>query len=275
MTVWDVNVSAVRDDSRRVTPGCLFAALPGPSQDGEKFVPEAAAKGAALIVLSRAGAARYAAEFPAVKFIGVDDPRAAFREAVAIFYAPSSSQVRVIGVTGTNGKTTITYFLESLLAAAGKSCGVVGTVNRRVGGSVFPSKNTTPGMLDNQVFLKELADASVPYSVMEVSSHALDQGRVDLIDFYGALFTNLTGDHLDYHKTMEAYFEAKARLFRGLAPSAYAVINTDDPWGRKLVPLTKARVFSYGIDQDARVRAGCLEFDLKGARFDIIFPAEK
>jgi UDP-N-acetylmuramoyl-L-alanyl-D-glutamate--2,6-diaminopimelate ligase len=181
----------------------------------------------------------------------------------------------VIGVTGTNGKTTITYLMESVLSAMGRSVGVVGTVNCRVGGKVLPSKNTTPGMLDNQMFLHDLVKDGVGYGVMEVSSHALEQGRTDLIDFKGAIFTNLTGDHLDYHKTMENYFEAKSRLFTGLKRKAYAVINKDDPYGRRLIGMTPARVITYGIQGDADVKAQIEEFGLIGSRIMVKYFDER
>lgn len=269
------DVNAVWDDSRRVTPGSLFAALDGPQKKGELFIPEAVNRGAVVVVLPQAMREAFSLRYPQVQFRGVDDPRAAFREIAEHFYGKPSDKVRVIGVTGTNGKTTITYVLESILTAAGKSCGVVGTVNYRVAGRVMPSINTTPGMLDNQIFLSDLRARGIPYSVMEVSSHALAQGRTDLIGFCGAVFTNLTGDHLDYHKTMEAYFEAKSRLFTGLTAEAYAVINADDAWGQKLAVLTRARVLTYGIDRQADVRAVVREFGRKGAQFDVCFPGGK
>ncbi|MBF0593505.1 MAG: UDP-N-acetylmuramoyl-L-alanyl-D-glutamate--2,6-diaminopimelate ligase [Candidatus Omnitrophica bacterium] len=272
MTYHGISISAVWDDSRRVTPGSLFAALSGPLAKGEDFIPQAVAMGAAVIVLPELSAPAFSARYPQVMFVGVDDPRSEFRKVVLDFYGRPSARVRVIGVTGTNGKTTITYFLEAILAAAGNVCGVVGTVNYRVAGKVLPSKNTTPGFLDNQIQLSGLAAKGVPYSIMEVSSHALEQGRVDLIDFSGALFTNLTGDHLDYHKTMENYFRAKSLLFSGLRAGAYAVINTDDDWGKKLVTLATSKVITYGIDHGADVRAVVHEFGRKGARFEIFFP---
>ena len=228
-----------------------------------------------MILLPRDCERAWSVRYPHVRFVGVDDPRQEFCAVVSSFYGRLSDRVRVIGVTGTNGKTTITYFLESLLAAAGKSSGVVGTVNSRVGGKSVPSRNTTPGALDNQIFLKTLVDQGVPYSVMEVSSHALAQGRVDLVDFCGALFTNLTGDHLDFHGTMEKYFEAKSLLFSRLPAEAWAGINIDDGWGRKLVAMTCARVLTYGIDGQADVRAVIHEFGRKGARFDVMFPGGK
>ncbi|NTV28476.1 MAG: UDP-N-acetylmuramoyl-L-alanyl-D-glutamate--2,6-diaminopimelate ligase [Candidatus Omnitrophica bacterium] len=270
-TLRGLAVPAVWDDSRRVTHGSLFVAMRGALRTGDDFIEAAMAAGAKVVLLDRASEARFAGRYPGVAFLGVEDPSAAFRVMVDRFYGHPSSRVRVIGITGTNGKTTISYFLESVIAAAGKRSGVVGTVNCRIGGEVIPSRNTTPGLLDNQKFLAGLAAKGIGYAVMEVSSHALDQGRVDNIDFRGGIFTNLTGDHLDYHKTMEGYFEAKSRLFRGLGPDAYAVINTDDEYGRRLLSMTRARVFSYGLRSPADLQADIKKVEIGGTRFKVRF----
>ncbi len=270
-----MDIPAVWDDSRRVTPGSLFAALPPAARtthDGDIFIAQAILKGAKVIVAAGASSFGSSEAIPAgVCFLRVNDPRAVFHAAAGHLYGPLSRQVNVIGVTGTNGKTTITYFLEAVLHTAGHQSGVVGTVNCRVGARLWPSKNTTPGFLDNQLFLASLASDGVPYAVMEVSSHALAQGRVDGIDFIGGIFTNLTGDHLDAHGTMENYFQAKARLFRGLSAGAFAVINTDDAYGRRLVPMTRARVLTYGLDLPADIAAHIDDFSLMGTRFTINF----
>jgi UDP-N-acetylmuramyl-tripeptide synthetase len=266
-----VDISEVWDDSRRVTPGSLFAAMAGATRKGDDFIDDAVARGARVVLLEQGGRARFSGKHPGVYFAEVSDPRAAFREIVEKIYGRPSRKVRVMGVTGTNGKTTITYFLESIIAVAGKRSGVVGTVNSRVGGKVVPSKNTTPGFLDNQIFLDGLVRAGVEYAVMEVSSHALAQGRVDQIDFCSGIFTNLTGDHLDFHGTMANYFEAKTRLFRSLAPQACAVINNDDDYGRRLSGLTRAWKISYGLKSPADVQAQIQSFDLAGTRFRVDF----
>jgi UDP-N-acetylmuramoyl-L-alanyl-D-glutamate--2,6-diaminopimelate ligase len=270
----DIEIPALWDDSRRVTPGSLFAALPPVSKvtkDGKVFIDDALAKGAAVVILDQGALTDLPLKYPQVCFVPVADPRAAFRKVVGRFYGQFSKKVRVLGVTGTNGKTTITYFLESIIKAAGKRSGVVGTVNYRVGEKILPSKNTTPGFLDNQIFLANLAADVVDYAVMEVSSHALVQRRVDLINFCGAIFTNLTGDHLDEHGDMENYFKAKALLFTALSPNAWAVVNVDDLYGQRLKAMTRARVITYAINAPADVTAHIQDFNLEGTRFKIRF----
>ena len=270
----DLEVTAVTDDSRRAVPGSLFAALPpvcDATKNGDEFMADALGRGAVAVIVPRCSAEKWQRDHAGICFIPADDPRAALRVVAERFYGHPSRKVRVLGVTGTNGKTTITYFLESMVRAAGKQGGVVGTVNCRVGDRIMPSKNTTPGFLDNQIFLADMAAGGVPYAVMEVSSHALAQKRVDLIDFRGAIFTNLTGDHLDFHKTMEGYFEAKAGLFTALAPDAFAVINADDAYGQRLRGMTQARVITYGIDAPADISAHVEDFSLAGMHFKVRF----
>ncbi|MBF0618999.1 MAG: UDP-N-acetylmuramoyl-L-alanyl-D-glutamate--2,6-diaminopimelate ligase [Candidatus Omnitrophica bacterium] len=267
----EYDIPGVWDDSRRVTPGSLFAALSGPAAKGEDFIPAAVEKGARVVMVAANSLLTWAMRYPNVFFVGVPDPRAAFEEVAREFYGHPASKVRIIGVTGTNGKTTITYLLESILKAAGRSSGVIGTVNYRVQGHVIPSKNTTPGFLDNQIFLKELVDRGVPYAVIEASSHALHQARVSGADFRGGIFTNLTGDHLDYHRTMDAYFAAKAALFTKLDPHAWAVVNVDDAYGRTLPSLTQARVLTYAVHAAADVRGVIEAIGLKGTTFTIEF----
>lgn len=265
----ETDVPAVWDDSRRVTKGSLFVAMRGAVRKGDEFIEDALARGAGIVMLDRTAEARFAGRRSRAAFLVVEDPVEAFRIIVDRFFGHPSSRVRVIGITGTNGKTTITYLLEAIIAAAGKKTGVVGTVNCRVGGKVIPTQNTTPGLLDNQSFLAQLIREKVGYAVMEVSSHALHQGRVENIDMAGGIFTNLTGDHLDYHKTMEGYFKAKSKLFRGLSPEAYAIINHDDEYGRRLFSLTRSRKVSYGLHKPVDVYADIKEFGLKGMRFKI------
>ncbi len=259
------HIAAVGCDSRTTEKDSLFVALKGTKQDGTQFIDQAIKKGACVVASSHLPEKRPAD----VVFLHVDDPHKFLREITRRFYGPLSSKVRSIGITGTNGKTTITYLVESILHEAGKTCGVMGTVNYRIGKKVLPSKNTTPGLVENQQFLASLAEKNVEYCVMEVSSHGLDQGRVELIDFKSAVFTNLTSDHLDYHRTRENYFLAKARLFTGLSARGVSVINVDDPYGVKLVSMTGSRVVKYGISAGADICAKDIKTSVDESHFII------
>jgi UDP-N-acetylmuramyl-tripeptide synthetase len=181
--------------------------------------------------------------------------------------------MKVLGVTGTNGKTTVTYLLEAMIKKEGLSPGVIGTVNYRFAKTVIPADNTTPGPLKLQAILRRMADAGVDYAAMEVSSHALDQERVAGIPFHSAIFTNLTQDHLDYHLTMSRYFQAKAKLFKGLKGKAFAVLNYDDKYYRFLNSLLKVKSISYGLHPKAQVRAADIKYTVAGTQFTLIFPA--
>ena len=218
-----VEISSLAVDSRRVTPGALFAALPGALADGADFAGQAARAGAAAILSPRK------LDLP-VPCVIAPEPRAAFARAAARFHGNPSSRFNLLGVTGTNGKTTTTYLVEQLATALEQRAGVIGTVETRWPGNSRPSTHTTPESHELQALLAEMARAPIDVAAIEVSSHALAQDRVTGCRFAGAAFTNLTRDHLDYHGTLEAYFDAKARLFRELLPgSALSVINLDDP----------------------------------------------
>ena len=260
-------------DSREQQPDGLFVALAGFKFNGADFIRDAIANGA--VAIAKTDGARQSGQYHIpqnIAVIEVTDTKIFLRQAAEHFYGNPSSKVRVIGVTGTNGKTTITYLLESILHADKKKCGVIGTVNCRIGQQVFPSKNTTPGYLESQRYLAQLAAMNAPFCVMEVSSHALQQGRVDGIDFAAAVFTNLTQDHLDYHTGMEQYFQAKALLFTRLKEGAKVVINTDDEYGRRLVKISRGNVLTYGIDAPSSVMAEHMDYRLNGMTFEIIFP---
>lgn len=268
-------IRAIACDSRQVTTDSLFVTIPGANAHGVHFIGEAIQKGAAVIVSEHEFVPQISPENKNVCVLGVNDPSKVLKEILIRFYGHPSKQVKTIGVTGTNGKTTITYLLESIFTQAQERCAVIGTVNYRIGKKVLPSKNTTPGLVENQVYLSELAEQGIEYCVMEVSSHALDQGRVELIDFVTAIFTNLTGDHLDYHRDMEQYFQAKSILFQRLSAQANAIINTDDRHGQRLIEMTQGRVLTYGIHQPADVRAVDIQMQLTGSQFTIIFPEGK
>jgi len=204
-----------------------------------------------------------------VTLIPVEDTRMALAGMAAEFYGNPSRSIKAVAVTGTNGKTTITYLLEAILKASGFNPGVIGTVNCRYGGKVLDSKNTTPGPLDLQALLRQMCEDGVTHCLMEVSSHALDQKRVQGVDFGAAIFTNLTRDHLDYHKTLENYFLAKSRLFSGLRKDSIAIINNDDPYAKRLCAMTTGRTVTYGVRDDADYRAGEIEFSPETTGFTL------
>jgi len=257
-------------DSRQVKPGSLFVALAGPKTHGAKFINEAQARGASVVILDGPFSDRE--KQPHVFFVPVDNVRQVLPRLLNRFFHEPASKVKVVGITGTNGKTTITYLLESIFKVCGKRSGIVGTIQHRFGDKVVVAKNTTPGICDNYQLLSEMGAEGVDSCFMEVSSHALDQGRVDGIGFSGAIFTNLTGDHLDYHRTMEEYFLAKARLFTGLADEALAVINGDDLYGPRLVEMARSRVVTYGIHSPADFTAENIQMSFQGTRFLVKTP---
>ncbi|MCM8761148.1 MAG: Mur ligase family protein, partial [Candidatus Omnitrophica bacterium] len=206
-----LEISGVTDNSRQVRRGYLFIAVKGHTQDGRCFIKDAIGKGASAIV-----AEEDFGSFKGVANILVPDSRATMAVIGDNFYHHPSRKLKVIGITGTNGKTTITYILESILKAAGCEPGVIGTINYRWKGNFIPAKNTTPGCLDLQNMLAQMVSQGVKAVVAEVSSHSLDQGRIGKIHFDAAIFTNITSDHLDYHKTTLRYFQAKKKIFNHL-----------------------------------------------------------
>jgi UDP-N-acetylmuramoyl-L-alanyl-D-glutamate--2,6-diaminopimelate ligase len=254
----DFSVKGISCDSRRTNSDFVFVAVKGNKDDGNKFISEAIKKGARAIVSKpqvHLPDGRKEKSQEDVVFIEVEDDRKALAQLACAFYGNPSGKLRTVGVTGTNGKTTVTYLVEAILNNCGEIPGVIGTVNCRFQDKVFPSLNTTPGPLELQSMLGDMLSSGVTYPVVEVSSHALDQGRVASINFSAGIFTNLTQDHLDYHKSLEEYFSAKSKLFCGLSSSALSIINADDPYGVRLKKLSRGKVITYGIDSDCDVKA--------------------
>jgi len=271
----DFDVLTVSCDSREEQKDGLFVALPGAKFNGMDFIKDAVAKGAKIIVSCHPEAKLKDLKDNKICILDVDDPRSFLHAIGPRFYDFPSTKINCAGVTGTNGKTTITYLIESIIHGCSKSCGVIGTVNYRIGKKIVPSKNTTPGVLDNQRYLAQLVGEDVDYCVMEASSHALDQGRLEGIGFSAAIFTNLTQDHLDYHKDMESYFKAKSLLFKNISSDAASIINADDEYGKRLVHICHNRVITYAVDAHADVRAQNITYHLSGSEFDIVFPNGK
>ena len=266
------NVASVCYHSRACQENSLFVAIQGLNVDGHSFVADAVANGARWIIHDKP------IDVPrGVVSLPVTDSRRALGIAAQNFYHHPSADLCLVGVTGTNGKTTITYLLESIFAAARLSSGVLGTVNYRYGKQVLPAPNTTPESLELQKILRQMVDDKTTHCIAEVSSQGLDLGRVDDCDFDVAVFTNLTQDHLDYHGTMEAYYRAKERLFRDLIPrsrkhrSYKKVINGDDPWGRRLLEET-GPALTFGLNSHHNVWADDVRISLAGieARIHIL-----
>ncbi len=268
-----VDIRQISCDSREDQQGALFVALSGFKSKGLDFVADVIAKGAAAVVIRDEEAALLKVNVPPqVVLIKAKDPKSSLRSLVLGFYADPSKDIRTIGITGTNGKTTFTYLMESIIHASNERCGVIGTVNYRVGKEILPAQNTTPGFIELQRFFFTLRQRAAGYCVMEVSSHALHQGRVDGINFAAAVFSNLTQDHLDYHQNFEDYFQAKALLFTRLSSNTPAVINIDDAYGQRLCHITPGKVITYGVENHADVKAVNIRYSITGTHFDMVFP---
>ena len=259
-------VTAVAFDSRHVKPGAIFFALRGVNADGARFVPQAIANGAVAIVAETAAPVGIA-----VPWLQVPNARAAMAEAAALFYRHPSAELALVGITGTNGKTTTSYVLASIFESAGIKCGRIGTIGYTIGGREIDAARTTPEAPELQRMLRAMVDDGAGACVMEVSSHALALRRADSLRFAAGVFTNLTRDHLDFHGDMESYFVAKRRLFEILPDGAVGVINADDRRGPDLVAAAR-RPVTYAIDAPADVRPGPLSFSLEGLSFEVRTP---
>ncbi|MBB3109053.1 UDP-N-acetylmuramoyl-L-alanyl-D-glutamate--2,6-diaminopimelate ligase [Paenibacillus phyllosphaerae] len=268
-----IEIQGVQTDSRQVAAGDLFICLPGHTQDGHAYAPQAVDKGAVALVVERP------LELPVPQLV-VKDARLAMAVIADRFFGQPSQQMKLIGVTGTNGKTTTTYLIERILADAGHHPGVIGTVERRFAGQSFPMSGTTPEALELQRYLAQMHAEGTDCVAMEVSSHALEQGRVKGCRFRTAIFTNLTQDHLDYHGTMEHYAGAKGLLFSRLgneyaadeSERAYAVLNGDDPASEMFARMTAAEVITYGVDKPADVQASDIHITAHGTSFHVKTP---
>jgi UDP-N-acetylmuramoyl-L-alanyl-D-glutamate--2,6-diaminopimelate ligase len=268
----DASVTGVAYDSRRVKPGYVFVAMRGETSDGNKFIDRAIAAGAVAVVTdSETEAAR-----PGVAWARVPHGRRALARVSANFYKRPAERLAITGVTGTNGKSTTTFLLESILQAAGRKNLLVGTIEYHVAGKVLPAPHTTPESLELNQMLAEGLGQGATEAVMEVSSHALTQQRVFAIPFDVAIFSNLTRDHLDYHRTMEEYFDAKRILFEGCGTEAprVSVINTDDEYGVRLASISKragSKMLSYGWTA-GDFHTENVEITSRGTRFDMATP---
>ncbi|HAV65279.1 MAG TPA: UDP-N-acetylmuramoyl-L-alanyl-D-glutamate--2,6-diaminopimelate ligase [Verrucomicrobiales bacterium] len=264
----DREVTGLAYDSRRVTAGTVFVALRGQRTDGHQFINDAIDRGAVAVICERNGfsSAR------ATKIV-VSDAREALARAATAFHGNPSAKLKVIGVTGTNGKTTVAFMVKALMDAAGIPTGLLGTIRYEIGDRVIPAARTTPEALEIQQMLSQMVRAGCQACVMEVSSHALDQKRTLGVEFDVAIFTNLTQDHLDYHGTMDGYFAAKMKLFTALqhgVKRGAAVINIDDAYGERLRLQTEVAVkLTYGLGEAAQLRATNLRLDRNQTSFQV------
>src|ERR1700685_1794662 len=271
----DPGVSGVEYDSRLVKPGCVFVAMRGESSDGNRFIDQAIRAGAVAVVTDSATQKPR----PNVGWALVPNGRRALARVSANFFKKPAERLAITGITGTNGKSTTAFLLESILTAAGRKSALIGTIEYHVVGKVLPAPHTTPESLElNRIFNEALSQGATD-AVMEVSSHALAQERVYGVPFDVAVFTNLTRDHLDYHKTMEEYFAAKQVLFEGCGtdPPRAVVTNVDDEWGAKVAEFSRKRssvVLKYGWER-GDLHAEKVEITTRGTRFDLVTPEGK
>jgi len=261
----EVPVTSIVFDSRKVDLGCIFVAVKGTQTDGHTFIPGAVEKGAKAIVCE---------SLPndlnnEIVYIKVANSSKAVGQMAAAFYNYPSQKLRLVGITGTNGKTTTATLLYHLVRKLGYKAGLLSTVRNYIDDKIIDATHTTPDAVQMNRLMKQMLDAGCDYCFMEVSSHAIDQQRIAGLSFEGALFTNITHDHLDYHKTFAEYIKAKKKFFDDLHPESFALINTDDKNGRIMVQNTRARVKSYAVSSAADFKAKILESHFEGSLLEI------
>jgi UDP-N-acetylmuramoyl-L-alanyl-D-glutamate--2,6-diaminopimelate ligase len=264
----DIEVSGVSCDSRRLAPDNVFIALQGDTTDGSRFIDTAAMRGACAVVLEDAARA----ESSPIPVIPVEDARRALASMSARFHDTPSWALKVAGITGTNGKTTTACLLQAALEASSLPAGILGTLGYETGQGSYAAHHTTPLADSSQALMAEMRDAGKKACVMEVSSHALVQGRVDEIRFACGIFTNLSRDHLDYHGSMAEYLDAKAELFRRLPRNAVAILNSDDPASEVMASETRARVVTFGTESSGDYRARIHRMDAGGSEVEVRTP---
>ncbi|WP_079480376.1 UDP-N-acetylmuramoyl-L-alanyl-D-glutamate--2,6-diaminopimelate ligase [Halobacillus salinus] len=268
----NLDIKGISMDSRKTLPGDIFICMKGIKADGHEFVADAVAKGAVAIMAEEPVAAP-------VPVLYVNDTSRALAMTASAFYHFPTEQLRLIGITGTNGKTTVSYLLDELFTHHRHTTGVIGTIQVKIAGKTTPVQHTTPDSLSLQRYFAQMVEESVDTCIMEVSSHALDQGRVFGCDFDVAVFTNLTRDHLDYHENFEDYFRAKSLLFAQLGNGynrkglKYAIINKDATYATRLIQSTSQTLLTYGIQEKADVRALDIRCSESGTSYLLQSPA--
>ena len=263
-----VEINAITYDSREVSPGSLFVAITGFQSDGHHYISKAIERGAAAIVIDKDTEVE-----ASVAVLKVEDSRDALARISAAFYHDPTASLNLIGVTGTNGKTSITYFIQSILQLAGRQVGLIGTTGTYINGQAIKNKHTTPESVHLQHLMSTMVDEGITDCVMEVSSHAISLKRTSHLHFNYGIFSNLTPDHLEFHHTMEDYFQTKARLFE-LTREAN-IVNADDKYGRMLIEQIKhrpAKLMTYGIDSICDVYADDIRYDAESTRYTVHTP---
>lgn len=266
---FDVEINGISYDSRKVKPGDVFVAITGFATDGHKYIKNAVQSGAVCVVCERAP------KDSDIPYVIVENSRVALAEMSKNFYNDPTSRLKLIGVTGTNGKTTVTHLVKAILEANGEKVGLIGTNKNMIGDISFRAERTTPEALELMEMFDEMVKAGCTYAVMEVSSHSLELHRVDGCRYEAGAFTNLTQDHLDFHETMENYFLAKKKLFD---MCKFGVINCDDEYGQRIIDNCKCDFVSYGIQggdlvaQNIEYSSNGISFDCGGNRFSLSIP---
>ena len=260
-----VEITGVNIDSRRIEAGHLFVAIPGTQTDGHKFIPKAIELGAAAILCERMPEEHV----EGVTYVVVESTESVVGIVATHFFGDPSRKLKLVGVTGTNGKTTIATLLYNMFRKFGHKCGLLSTVCNYIEGEPIPADHTTPDPIELNRLLAQMVEAGCDYAFMECSSHAIAQKRIGGLKFAGGLFTNLTRDHLDYHKTVENYRDAKKAFFDGLDKDAFAITNADDKNGMYMVQNTKAQVKTYSIRSMADFKAKIIECHFEGMYLDI------
>ena len=261
----DVEITGVNIDSRRIEKGHLFVAIPGTVTDGHKFIPKAIELGATAVLCEKIPEE----QTPEVTYVQVASTEDAVGKVATLFYGDPSRKLKLVGVTGTNGKTTIATLLYNMFRKFGHKCGLLSTVCNYIEGEAIPADHTTPDPIELNRLLAQMVDAGCEYAFMECSSHAIAQKRIGGLKFAGGLFTNLTRDHLDYHKTFENYRDAKKAFFDGLDKDAFAITNADDKNGMVMVQNCKAQIKTYSTRTMADFKAKIIECHFEGMYLDI------
>ena len=261
----DIDITGVNIDSRKIETGHLFVAIKGTQTDGHKFIPKALELGASAVLCEDIPEEKVAG----VTYVQVESTESAVGPVATVFFGEPSKKLKLVGVTGTNGKTTIATLLYNMFRKFGHKCGLLSTVCNYIEGEAIPADHTTPDPIELNHLLSKMVEAGCEYAFMECSSHAIAQKRIGGLDFAGGIFTNLTRDHLDYHKTFENYRDAKKAFFDGLSKDAFAITNADDKNGNVMVQNCKAKIKTYSTRSMADFRARIIECHFEGMYLEI------